>query len=70
MERTNARKVATEYLRLGGHRRVVIDDNQTSVRNWENEPAEADAFWRRNIETLPPEMQREVELLLPTINRA
>jgi hypothetical protein len=70
MELTNARKLATEYLRLGGHRRVVIDDNQTSVRNWENEPKEAEDFWRTNIETLSPQMQREVELLLPTINRA
>ena len=31
MERTHARELADEYLRLGGHRRVVIDDNETSV---------------------------------------
>ncbi|WEX90718.1 hypothetical protein PZN02_004279 [Sinorhizobium garamanticum] len=70
MELTNARKLAEEYLRLGGHRRVVIDDNQTSVRNWEPEPAAAEAFWRKNVEILAPERQREVQLLLPTINRA
>ena len=70
MELTNARRLATEYLRLGGHRRVVIDDNHTSIRNWEAEPAEAEAFWRKNVETLSPEKQREVELFLPTINRA
>ncbi|MCA1440030.1 hypothetical protein I6F07_07280 [Ensifer sp. IC4062] len=70
MERTNACKLAEEYLRLGGHRRVVIDDNQTSVRNWEPEPAAAEAFWRNNVEILGPERQREVQLLLPTINRA
>lgn len=70
MELTNARRLADEYLRLGGHRRVVIDDNQTSIRNWEPEPAEAEAFWKRNVETLSPERQREVQLFLPTINRA
>lgn len=70
MELTNARRLADEYLRLGGHRRVVIDDNQTSIRNWEPEPAEAETFWKRNVETLSPERQREVQLFLPTINRA
>jgi hypothetical protein len=70
MEQMNARKLADEYLRLGGHRRVVIDDNVTSIRNWEPEPDEADAFWKTNVETLSPERQREVALLLPTINRA
>ncbi|WP_026615078.1 MULTISPECIES: hypothetical protein [Ensifer] len=70
MELTNARRLASEYLRLGGHRRVVIDDNQTSIRSWEEEPAEAEAFWKQNVETLAPERQREVELFLPTINRA
>lgn len=70
MELTNARRLADEYLRLGGHRRVVIDDNQTSIRNWESEPAEAEAFWKRYVETLSPDRQREVQLFLPTINRA
>ncbi|OHV81803.1 hypothetical protein [Ensifer sp. LCM 4579] len=70
MELTNARRLADEYLRLGGHRRVVIDDNQTSVREWESEPHEAAAFWKRHVETLSPECQREVQLFLPTINRA
>ncbi|ASY66136.1 hypothetical protein SJ05684_b51540 (plasmid) [Sinorhizobium sojae CCBAU 05684] len=70
MELTNARRLADEYLRLGGHRRVVIDDNQTSVREWESEPEEAEAFWKLYVETLSPERQREVELFLPTINRA
>lgn len=70
MEPTHARRLADEYLRLGGHRRVVIDDNQTSIRNWEPEPVEAEAFWKLHVETLSPEMQREVQLFLPTINRA
>ncbi|WEX75413.1 hypothetical protein PYH37_000824 [Sinorhizobium numidicum] len=70
MEQTNARRLAEEYLRLGGHRRVAIDDNQVSIRSWEPEPAEAEAFWKRNVEPLAPERQREVELFLPTINRA
>ncbi|ACP22994.1 hypothetical protein NGR_b15430 (plasmid) [Sinorhizobium fredii NGR234] len=70
MEQLNARKLADEYLRLGGHRRVVIDDNVTSIRSWEPEPDEAEAFWKAYVETLTPEKQRDVELLLPTINRA
>ncbi|MBP1874120.1 hypothetical protein LPJGGPFB_03241 [Ensifer adhaerens] len=70
MEKTHVRELAEEYLRLGGHRRVAIDDNETSIRSWEAEPPEADAFWRREVETLTPATQREVQLMLPTINRA
>ncbi|MNL64974.1 hypothetical protein D3C87_1892500 [compost metagenome] len=70
MEKTHVRELAEEYLRLGGHRRVAIDDNETSIRSWESEPPEADAFWRNNVETLSPATQREVQLMLPTINRA
>lgn len=69
MEKTHARELADEYLRLGGHRRVVIDDNETSVRSWEEEPPEAERFWREEVETLPPSSQREVQLMLRTINR-
>lgn len=69
MERTHVRELADEYVRLGGHRRVVIDDNETSVRSWEDEPAEAESFWRKEVETLPPATQREVQLMLRTINR-
>ncbi|HEV7309535.1 hypothetical protein [Ensifer sp.] len=69
MERTHARELADEYLRLGGHRRVVIDDNETSVRSWEAEPAEAETFWRNEVESLSPAAQREVQLMLRTINR-
>lgn len=70
MEKTHVRELAEEYLRLGGHRRVAIDDNETSIRSWEDEPPEADAYWRENVETLSPATQHEVHLMLPTINRA
>jgi len=69
MEKTHARELADENLRLGGHRRVVIDDNETSVRSWEDEPPEAEKFWLTEVETLSPAAQREVQLMLRTINR-
>ncbi|MBK5566421.1 hypothetical protein AB4Z34_08535 [Ensifer sp. 2YAB10] len=69
MERTHVRELADEYVRLGGHRRVVIDDNETSVRSWEEEPPEAESFWQKEVETLPLATQREVQLMLRTINR-
>jgi hypothetical protein len=66
---TGARALADEYLRLGGQRRIVIDDNETSPREWADEPPEAEAFWRERIEPLGEDQKREVHLLLPTVNR-
>lgn len=42
---TETRKLAEEYLRLGGRRKSKIDDNIVNTRLWEDEPAEASKFW-------------------------
>lgn len=68
MEKTETRKIAEEYLRLGGTRQVMIDDNKTFVRQWEHEPAEAEKFWQENIEKLDAERRKDVEFFLPSIN--
>jgi hypothetical protein len=68
MEKTETRKLAEEYLRLGGTREVMIDDNKTFVRQWEHEPAEAETFWRTNIETLDADRRKDVEFFLPSMN--
>ena len=69
MTNSTARQLADEYLRLGGHRRVSIDDNVTSARSWQPDPPEAEKFWQDNIERLEEHRRREVHLLLPTVNR-
>jgi hypothetical protein len=65
---TTASKLAAEYLRLGGVRKVVADDNLLSTRIWDNEPPEAAAFWDAKINTLAPEERTAVESLLPSIS--
>ena len=61
MEKTETRKLAEEYLRLGGTRQVMIDDNKTFVRQWEHEPAEAERFWQTHIENLDAERRKAGE---------
>jgi hypothetical protein len=68
MEKTETRKLAEEYLRLGGTRKVMIDDNETFVRQWEPEPAEAETFWQTNIESLNEDRLKDVEFFLPSVN--
>jgi hypothetical protein len=65
---TTCHRLATEYLRLGGHRRAKIDDNITTIRHWEADPPEAEDFWRQKIEPLPQVDRKQVENFLPTIN--
>ncbi|KAA0687398.1 hypothetical protein DTW90_33415 [Neorhizobium sp. P12A] len=65
---TQSHRLAQEYLRLGGHRRSKIDDNITTVRHWEDDPPEAEQFWKEQIETLPTGDRKQVEIFLPTIN--
>jgi len=60
--------IADEYMRLGGHRRAVVDDNIVSTRSWEADTPEAAAFWKERVETLDKDSRRQVELFLPTIN--
>jgi hypothetical protein len=68
MEKTETRKLAEEYLRLGGTRKVMIDDNKTFVRQWKAEPAEAERFWQTNIENLDEKRLKDVEFFLPSMN--
>lgn len=65
---TRSHELAHEYVRLGGKRRAKIDDNITDVRQWEDDPAEAEQFWQKEIASLPEAERKEVETLLPTIN--
>jgi hypothetical protein len=63
-----AKELADEYMRLGGRRIAVIDDNVASSRQWESDSAEAAAFWKERVETLPGEQRRDVESFLPSLN--
>ncbi|EJC83506.1 hypothetical protein Rleg4DRAFT_6748 [Rhizobium leguminosarum bv. trifolii WSM2297] len=65
---TPSLKLAKEYLSLGGRRRSKIDDNITSVRQWEEDPPEAERFWKERVETLSKDKRKLVEDFLPTIN--
>ncbi|MBX4861818.1 hypothetical protein GFM13_04345 [Rhizobium leguminosarum bv. viciae] len=65
---TPSLKLAKEYLSLGGHRRSMIDDNITDVRQWDEDPSEAERFWKERVETLPKDQRKQVEDFLPTIN--
>ncbi|MBB3311913.1 hypothetical protein FHT78_003689 [Rhizobium sp. BK196] len=65
---TRSLKLAKEYLRLGGHRRSKIDDNITTVRQWEKDPPEAERFWKEQVEPLSAADRKQVEDFLPTIN--
>lgn len=65
---STAADFAKEYLRLGGNRKVVTDDNKISVRLWDDEPEKAEKFWAANVATLERKKREEVETLLPSIN--
>ncbi|MBB3317924.1 MULTISPECIES: hypothetical protein [unclassified Rhizobium] len=68
MESTEGRMLAEEYLRLGGKRRVKIDDDHQTVRVWEPDPPEAERFWHDRIERLEDRLRKDVEFFLPSIN--
>jgi hypothetical protein len=65
---TSSKKLADEYLRLGGRRLAKIDDNIVSTRRWDGDAPEAEAFWQANIEPLGEKERHDVEVHLPTIN--
>ncbi|PDS78563.1 hypothetical protein [Rhizobium sp. L43] len=65
---TPSLKLAKEYLSLGGRRRSMIDDNITDVRQWDEDPPEAERFWQERVETLSKDERKQVEDFLPTIN--
>ena len=68
MNLTPSMKIAEEYVKLGGRRRSKMDDNATSVRQWEDDTPEAEEFWKTWIETLSKEERIQVEKFLPSIN--
>lgn len=68
MMNNSAQDLANQYLRLGGHRLLVMDDNILSTKSWEADPPEAETFWKREIEILPPRRRNEVMSFLPSIN--
>lgn len=68
VDKTPSLILAEEYLRLGGRRLAKVDDNIVSTRQWNNEPAEAAAFWKDKIEPMDEKQRREVELHLPSIS--
>jgi hypothetical protein len=66
--KTASLKLAEEYLRLGGRRLSKTDDNITKVRQWEEDPPEAERFWKERIEPLADKERTQVEIFLPSIN--
>lgn len=63
-----SQKLAQRYRQLGGKRLSVLDDNIVTIRQWEKDNPEAEAFWKAHIATLPDEDKRDVEKFLPDIN--
>lgn len=68
MEKTETRKLAEEYMLLGGTRQVMIDDNKTFVRQYDSEPEEAERFWQEKIAVLEKARIEDVEFFLPSVN--
>ncbi|MFK0386803.1 MULTISPECIES: hypothetical protein [Rhizobium/Agrobacterium group] len=68
MEMTQTRRLAEEYLRLGGTRQVMIDDDKTFVRQYQDDPPAAKAFWLENIAGLDEDTLEDVEFFLPSVN--
>ncbi|KQR72965.1 hypothetical protein [Rhizobium sp. Leaf341] len=65
---TPSKKIADEYLALGGRRKAKVDDNIVSTRAWEDDAPEAAAFWKEKVEPLNDDERREVELHLPSMS--
>jgi len=68
MQKTKSRELAEEYLRLGGKRRVKIDDNIVDTREWDQDTPEANAFWDKHIKPLDRKKRAEIEVFLPSIS--
>lgn len=66
---TRSHELARQYLRLGGRRRAVVDDNITDTRKWEPDEPEAEAFWQTQIASLPQAQRKQVEDHLPSVNQ-
>lgn len=63
-----SKDLATKYIRIGGKRRSVLDDNLVSIREWAEDTAEAKVSQRDKIECLPDLERKDVEKFLPGIN--
>jgi hypothetical protein len=68
MAYTEAALPTEEYLRLGGKRKAAADDNKMSIRRREEEPTEAQTYWKSNIACLHADRQKDVESFLPSIS--
>lgn len=66
--RTPSYDTALRYLELGGRRLAKVDDDIVSVRAWDIDPMDAEAFWQANIEALAENERQEVVLHLPSIS--
>lgn len=66
--KTDAARLAEQYVNLGGKRRAKLDDNLVETRKWEDDAENAANFWRDNIKPLPEKERREVETNLPPMN--
>lgn len=64
----HSKELAEEYVRLGGRRVAVIDDNLGSSRDWHGDSPEAAKFWQERIEILSDRERRDVETFLPSLN--
>ncbi|MFK0334392.1 hypothetical protein ACIQUB_25100 [Rhizobium sp. NPDC090275] len=64
----SSKQLADEYIRLGGRRVAVIDDNLGSSRDWEGDPPEAAEFWKERVASLSDRERRDVETFLPSLN--
>lgn len=64
---TPSHRIAQEYLKRGGRRQVTIDDNGISLRQWEDDPPDAERFWKETVETLPDGERKQVAEFLPSI---
>ncbi|HWU64490.1 MAG TPA: hypothetical protein VN112_20925 [Ensifer sp.] len=65
---TRSHELAMAYLRLGGHRRAVMDDNKTDTRKWEPDEPAAEEFWQTHIAPLSEAERKQVEQHLPSVN--
>lgn len=67
---TRAHSLAERYLALGGKRMSKVDDNIINVREWAQDPPAAEEFWQEQIQVLPENDRKQVEILLPNLSES
>ncbi len=65
---TRSHELAMAYLRLGGRRRAILDDNIADTRKWEPDEPEAEKYWQDHIAPLSDTQRKQVEEHLPSVN--